>query len=181
MGTAQSTESCEGVQGGALASNPKVIAVYSDCVIDGYVTGTFFHPAMTYDAGGPTLGITAKAASGFTPPPSGQYQLGMLAAFGIQDVGANYAGDCQDVTATERDADAFDGHTYCAWYEDAASGRRLNIQATLNKGSLLSVSFEHNVPAASNDANPVPALADWAWFLITLSIVTAASVRLGRR
>ena len=158
-----------------------MIAVYSDCVIDGYVTGTFFHPAMTYDAGGPTLGITAKAASGFAPPPSGQYQLGILAAFGIQDVGGNYTGDCQDVTATERDAVAVDGHTYCAWYEDAASGRRLNIQATLNKGSLLNVSFEHNLPAASASAYPVPTLADWASLLITLSIVTAACVRFDRR
>ena len=85
------------------------------------------------------------------------------------------------MTATERDADAFDGHTYSAWYEDAASGRRLNIQATLNKGSLLSVSFEHNLPAASNTGNPVPALADWALSLITLSIVTVACVRLRRR
>ena len=166
---------------GALASNPKVIAAYSDCVIDGYASGTFFHPLMTYDAGGPTVGVTAKVAAGFAPPPLGQYQLGMLAAFGIQDVGANYTGDCQDVTATESDADAFDGHTYCAWYEDAASGRRLNIQATLNKGSLLSVSFEHNLPAASNTGNPVPALADWALSLITLSIVTVACVRLRRR
>ena len=56
-----------------------------------------------------------------------------------------------------------------------------NIQATLNKGSLLSVSFEHNLPAASNTGHPVPALADWALSLITLSIVTVACVRLRRR
>ena len=129
---------------------------------------------MTYDAGGPICGVTAKVASGFAPPPLGQYQLGMLAAFGIQDVGANYTGDCQDVTATESVRMLLTATPIALGMKTPP--RAGGLFKHPQQGLLLSVSFEHNLPVASNTGNPVPALADWALSLITLSIVTVACV-----
>ena len=93
-------QSCPGIQSGVL-DGQSIKAVYSDCAIDGYNAEIYFYPAFRFDVGLNTVRVTATCADCLDPAPVGILKLGALNDVGLANVGVNYAGNCQEVTATE--------------------------------------------------------------------------------
>ena len=142
-------------------------AVYSDCAIDGYNAEIYFYPAFRFDVGLNTVRVTAPPAVSLNPAPAGILKLGALNDFGLANVGVNYAGNCEEVTATETSTAGQEGATYCGWYANDGSGSRLLLKATLVNSAFSNVTFAHNVPTSVGDATPVPAMP--IYLLLALS------------
>ncbi|MDA9942907.1 hypothetical protein N9C62_09905 [Luminiphilus sp.] len=148
---------CPGIQSGVLdGQNTK--AVYGDCAIDGYSPEIYLYPALYFDVGLDTVGVQASPAVSLNPAPAGILKLGVFSAFGLANVGVNYAGNCEEVAATETSTAGQDGATYCGWYANGGTTSRLLLKATLTNGAFSDVTFAYNVPTATGDATPVSTL-----------------------
>lgn len=157
---------CPSIQSGVLdGQNIKV--VYGDCAIDGYSAEIYFYPALYFNVGSDTVGVTAPPAVSLNPAPAGILKLGVLSDFGLANVGVNYAGNCEEVTATESSAAGQEGATYCGWYANDGSGSRLLLKATLVNSAFSNVTFAYNVLPSVGDATPVPAMP--IYLLLALS------------
>ena len=159
-------QSCPGIQSGVL-DGQNIKAVYSDCAIDGYTAEIYFYPAFYFDVGLNIVGVTATSANSLDPAPVGILKLGALNDFGLANVGVNYAGNCQEVTATETSTAGQEGATYCGWYANDGSGSRFLLKATLVNSAFSNVTFSHNVPESVGDATAVPAMP--MYLLLALS------------
>ena len=159
-------QSCPGIQSGVLDGQP-IKAVYSDCAVDGYDAEIYFYPAFYFDVGLNIVGVTAPPAVSFNPAPAGLLKLGVLGTFGLKNVGANYAGNCEEVTARETSVAGQEGATYCGWYANDVSGSRLLLKATLMNDALSNVTFTHNVPTSVGNLAPVPTMH--VYLLLALS------------
>ena len=159
-------QSCPGIQSGAL-DGQNIKAVYSDCAIDGYNANIYFYPAFYFDVGLNTVGVTATSATSLDPAPVGILKLGALNDFGLANVGVNYAGNCQEVTATETSTAGQEGATYCGWYANNGSGSRLLLKATLVNSAFSNVTFANNVPTSVGNLAPVPTMH--VYLLLALS------------
>ena len=156
-GYSDNYQSCPGIQSGVL-DGQNVNAVYSDCAIDGYSIEIYFYPAFYFDVGLNVVGVTATSAGSLDPAPVGILKLGALSDFGLANVGANYAGNCEEVTATETSTAGQEGATYCGWYAKDGSGSRLLLKATLVNNSFLNVTLKYNGLPSGGDATPVPSM-----------------------
>ena len=161
-------QSCPGIQSGVL-DGQNIKAVYSDCAIDGYDldAGIYFYPAFYFDVGLNTVGVTATAADSLDPAPLGILKLGALTDRGLANVGVNYAGNCEEVTATETSTAGQEGATYCGWYANDGSGPRLLLKATLANSAFSNVTIEYDGLPSVDDATPVPAMP--MYLLLALS------------
>ena len=159
-------QSCPGIQSGVLDGQP-IKAVYSDCAIDGYSAEIYLYPALYFDVGLNIVGVTAAPADSLDPAPVGILKLGALDDRGLENVGVDYSGNCEEVTATETYTAGQEGATYCAWYANEASGSRLLLKATLVNSDFSTVTFAHNVPESVGDATPVPAMPMYLLFALS--------------
>ena len=159
-------QSCPGIQSGVL-DDQNIEAVYSDCAIDGYTAEIYFYPAFYFDVGLNIVGVTATSADSLDPAPAGILKLGALNDFGLANVGVNYAGNCQEVTATETSTAGQEGATYCGWYANDGSGSRLLLKATLVNSAFSNVTLEYDGLPSVGDATPVPAMP--MYLLLALS------------
>ena len=159
-------QSCPGIQSGVL-DGQNIKAVYSDCAIDGYNAEIYFYPAFYFDVGLNIVGVTATSANSLDPAPVGILKLGALNDFGLANVGVNYAGNCQEVTATETSTAGQEGATYCGWYASDGSGSRLLLKATLVNSAFSNVTLEYDGLPSVGDATPVPAMP--MYLLLALS------------
>jgi hypothetical protein len=159
-------QACPGIQSGVL-DGQNIKAVFGDCAIDGYSAEIYFHPTLYFDVGLNIVGVTAPPAVSLNPAPAGLLKLGVLGVFGLKNVGVNYAGNCEEVTATETSAAGQEGATYCGWYANDVSGSRLLLKATLMNGALLNATFAHNVPTSVGNLAPVPTMP--VYLLLALS------------
>ena len=159
---------CASIQSGVL-DDQNIKAVYSDCAIDGYDldAGIYFYPAFYFDVGLNIVGVTATSADSLDPAPMGILKLGALNDRGLANVGVNYAGNCEEVTATETYTAGQEGATYCGWYANDGSGSRLLLKATLVNSAFSNVTFAHNVPESVGDATPVPAMPMYLLFALS--------------
>ena len=157
---------CPGIQSGVL-DGQNIKAVYSDCAIDGYNAEIYFYPAFRFDVGLNTVRVTAPPAVSLNPAPAGILKLGALNDVGLANVGVNYAGNCEEVTATETSTAGQEGATYCGWYANEASGSRLLLKATLVNSDFSNVTFAHNVPKSVGNVAPVPTMH--VYLLLALS------------
>ena len=146
-------------------------AVYGDCAIDGYSAEIYLYPALYFDVGLNTVRVAAHPAVSLNPAPAGILKLGVLSDFGLANVGVNYAGNCEEVTATESFAAGEEGATYCGWYANDGSGSRLLLKATLVNSAFSNVTFAYNVLPSVGDATPVPAMP--IYLLLALSALLA--------
>ena len=159
-------QSCPGIQSGVL-DGQNIKAVYSDCAIDGYTAEIYFYPAFYFDVGLNIVGVTATSANSLDPAPVGILKLGALNDFGLANVGVNYAGDCEEVIATETSTAGQEGATYCGWYANDGSGSRLLLKATLVNSAFLNVTLKYDGLPSVGDATPVPAMP--MYLLLALS------------
>ena len=159
-------QSCPGIQSGVL-DGQNIKAVYSDCAIDGYTAEIYFYPAFYFDVGLNIVGVTATSANSLDPAPVGILKLGALNDFGLANVGVNYAGDCEEVIATETSTAGQEGATYCGWYANDGSGSRLLLKATLVNSAFSNVTLEYDGLPSVGDATPVPAMP--MYLLLALS------------
>jgi hypothetical protein len=154
---ASAFEPCPSIQSGVLQFQ-SIKAVYSHCAIDGYNAGIYLYPTLYFDSGTNDVGITAPAAADLNPAPTGILKLGDFPDRGLENVGANYAGNCEEVTATEGFTAGQEGVTYCGWFANVATASRLLLKATLKNGAWENVTFAYDVPTTAGDATPVPTL-----------------------
>lgn len=154
---ASAYEVCPGIQSGVL-ENQDIKAAYSHCVIDGYGVGSYLYPTLYFDVGLNIVGVTAPSSIDLDPAPSGMLKLGALDDRGLENVGAGYAGNCEEVTATGASTAGQDGDTYCGWYANVGNASRLLLKATLVNGAFSNVSFAYDVPVTAGDAAPVPTM-----------------------
>ena len=159
-------QSCPGIQSGVL-DGQNIKAVYSDCAIDGYNAEIYLHPTLYFDVGLNIVGVTAAPASSLNPAPVGILKLGALNDRGLANVGVNYAGNCEEVTATETSTAGQEGATYCGWYANDGSGSRLLLKATLVNSAFSNVTLEYDGLPSVGDATPVPAMP--MYLLLALS------------
>ena len=159
-------QSCPGIQSGVL-DGQNIKAVYSDCAIDGYNAEIYFYPAFYFDVGLNIVGVTATSADSLDPAPVGILKLGALNDFGLANVGVNYAGNCEEVTATETSTAGQEGATYCGWYIKDGSDSRLLLKATLVNSAFSNVTLAHNVPTSVGNVAPVSTMP--VYLLLALS------------
>ena len=159
-------QSCPGIQSGVL-DGQNIKAVYSDCAIDGYTAEIYFYPAFYFDVGLNIVGVTATSANSLDPAPVGILKLGAMNDFGLANVGVNYAGECDEVIATETSTAGQEGATYCGWYANDGSGSRLLLKATLVNSAFLNVTLKYDGLPSVGDATPVPAMP--MYLLLALS------------
>jgi hypothetical protein len=159
-------QSCPGIQSGVL-DGQNIKAVYGDCAVDGYSAEIYLYPTLYFDVGLNIVGVTAPPAVSLNPAPAALLKLGVLGDFGLKNVGVNYAGNCEEVTATEASLAGQEGATYCGWYANDVSGSRLLLKATLMNGALSNATFAHNVPTSAGNFSPVPTMP--VYLLLALS------------
>ena len=93
-------QSYPNIQSGLL-DDQNIKAVYGDCAIDGCSAEIYRYPALYFDVGANTVGVTAPPAVSLNPAPTGILKLGVFSDFGLANVGVNYAGNCEEVTAAK--------------------------------------------------------------------------------